>query len=225
MSYVWIRCINLDFYKQYNHHFSILGSIFLERLLWDITITDWLAAISYFIPALFSGIYIIRAKNIVAKNEIFSHQILWWSITLILILLGIYRFFDFHILVAEFGRNLSKHQQWYERRFTFQLIFVFFVGLFCMLLLCFSESKIPILWRCYRLTICSIIYLICLVIIGTTSYHPIDMVFNNSIMGIRISWILELIGIVFFVISLVINLHRNATKVVSFNNVSGTKYI
>ena len=197
----------------------------LISLLNDLKYTDWLSAIAYLIPALMSVIYTIRITDIVLPNETFYHKILWWSVTVILVLLSIYRLFDFQLFIADVGRRLALAENWYEQRFIFQLLFVVFIIVIGIIVLSLLESEMANLWRYYWLTICGVVYLTCFTIINTLSYHPIDILFNHYVIGIRISWMLEVAGIFIVVISIIINFNHLSKNTKIDNTVIAARYI
>lgn len=186
---------------------------FLDYISWqpkigDPTFMGWFTVFSYFLAAVICG---WLALNLIYKfkAEFIHRQLLfWWSLTLILILLGINKQLDLQSLFTDIGRALSKSQGWYDQRRSVQFWFVLFLGLFGLVFMMVAiRIVLNILRECW-LAVVGFIFLITFIFIRAVSFHHFDQVIDLRLSGIRMNWVLELSGIYCILISAILNLIR-----------------
>lgn len=205
--------------------FSKMWKFYLEQFIGRPTSLGWSIGAGYLIIVILCGLFLFRTVNMVPHDQISMHRILWRSIVVAMILLGILRLLDLQFRLADFGRAMAITQGWYEQRHTVQVLFIAGVGVAGLIMLFLTEWVMPNIWRHHKLTLCGIVFLIAYIVISAVSFHPIDQILNQKIGGAKVSSIFELSGVACIGISLFVNFLRLTKRMTTSGAVSGTRYI
>jgi hypothetical protein len=168
----------------------------------DPSIIGWLTVAAYFATSLLCAICGRRKEQNYSSPDSTAHHRLWWTIAIVLLLLGINKQLNLQSLITEVGRELAKQQGWYNQRRTFQVVFISiicFSGYLSILIV--WRFAIGGIWREYWLTIIGSVFLVSFIIIQAASLHDIDRFLSIDLLGLKMSWVLELGGIFFIGIS------------------------
>lgn len=121
--------------------------------------------------------------------------VFWWLLAAAMTFLAINKQLDLQTLLPVIGRQVAKEQGWYEDRHHVQQAFVIGVagvGLAILALVTFLfRSNV----RRSPLAPLGLVFLFLFVLIRASSFHKVDVVLSENVLGLRINWILELGGI------------------------------
>lgn len=120
---------------------------------------------------------------------------LWRGLLWLMVALGVNKQLDLQTALTEFGRVLAFEQGWYDQRRTVQYAFVLIVALLALaagsVLLAIARG----LPRPTKLAVAGVVVLFSFVAIRASSFHHIDQLLGTSMLGLRLNWVLELLGL------------------------------
>ncbi|MHC4588323.1 MAG: hypothetical protein ACYTAQ_03040, partial [Planctomycetota bacterium] len=108
---------------------------------------------------------------------------------------GLNKQIDLQSWLADVGRDMAKAQGWYEQRGRVQTIFVGAVAVSGLWVLAFLLDRTRDLLPRHALAFGGLVLLACFVILRTSSFHDVDRVLGWGVGGMKLSWVLELLGI------------------------------
>jgi hypothetical protein len=149
----------------------------------------WATVALYFASA-WACLRTARSKSIAPREATF-----WFVLALLLAGLGINKQLDLQTALTELGRWVAHSRGWYDRRREVQLVFG---ALVVLLALGFGALTSWLLWRSGRPTKVAILgcgLLTSFVVLRALSFHHFDEFIGWDLLGIRMSWLLEIGGI------------------------------
>ncbi len=165
----------------------------------DPTVWGWLTVIAYAATAVVA----LRAANVaqVSGRNWRTESVFWFSVTLMMIALGINKQLDLQSLLTEVARNLAKGAGWYDGRRTVQeaaigLLLVSAVGAVIASWFLLRRAGIEI-----KLASTSLCLVIAFVIVRAASFHHIDALIGSDLSVISWNVLLELPGILMTALS------------------------
>ncbi|MHC4966049.1 MAG: hypothetical protein ACYTGE_14200 [Planctomycetota bacterium] len=134
-----------------------------------------------------------RARD---RSAAYKASFLFWALLIALFLfLGLNKQIDLQSWLADVGRDMAKAQGWYEQRGRVQTIFVGAVAVSGLWVLAFLLDRTRDLLPRHALAFGGLVLLACFVILRTSSFHDVDRVLGWGVGGMKLSWVLELLGI------------------------------
>jgi len=121
--------------------------------------------------------------------------VFWWAMTLTLLFLGINKQLDLQTWLTELGRDLAKHDGWYERRHDIQVAFIGGMGLFFTLLAATVGLALKGYWRPYLRVWGGMALLMFFIVVRAASFHHVDQLLMSDMGGLRMNWVFELGGL------------------------------
>jgi len=170
---------------------EIIRSVPFQPGIGDPTFVGWLTVAAYFGTAALCGLVAVRGRG--------RARWLWWSLALLLVVLGINKQLDLQSWFTAVGRAISRAQGWYGLRRMLQFWFIVAVaGAFGALLL-LAVWILRAEMRRYWPALLGMSGLLGFVLVRAASFHHVDLLINRRVIGVRINWLLELgaIGLVF----------------------------
>lgn len=189
------------------------------------TIIETLIAIGYLIILILCVTIALRGNSAISSDRMLSHRIIFFSITIILLVMIFLRLLDINDYLTEEIRIVTRSEGWYGGRRTFQMFFVSGVIISGIISLILLERKLDIVWQYYSMTLYGIIFLISFMIINIVSYHPIDQLLQKELGDIRYNRIIESLNITWIIISLFGSYRRSHPKAKGLKVISGSRYI
>ena len=159
----------------------------------DPTLLGWVTVGLYFTTAWLSWRMIQKLRAIGRNDE---HEItIWRIIALLFLVLGINKQLDLQSAVTAIGRQIALHQGWYGRRETVQFAFIAAVVGICLAMLGYLLRRgLPSI-RSNWLAILGTASVLAYVLIRAASFHHVDRIIGQTILGARWNWVLEIGGI------------------------------
>ncbi len=172
----------------------------LSQIRWrpqigDPTMLGWLAVAAYAGAAALCLIAAFpRLKD--GRSKEASRQRRVWIISAgLMSFLCVNKQLDFHSLLTEMGRSLAIKEGWYDQRRIVQRWFVLAIAAAGIILLAILAWIIRSVLRERALLLLGLISLFTFTIIRAASFHHVQTLLGSEIVGIRLSWFLELGGI------------------------------
>ena len=157
------------------------------------TIIGWITVAAYLLASVISFHAANRAQLSGVRWRIDSH--FWFMMGLLLLVLGINKQLDLQSILTELARAAAKSGGWYEQRRDYQRLFIAtIVGttmLGAAILMVWSRR----LWRSQQVALLGTCFLLAFIVIRAASFHDVDLLLSQSVLGARWNSIFELLGI------------------------------
>lgn len=166
---------------------------FIHQLRWRPTIGDssvmgWITVGAYFLTA-------VTSFNAYKIEHSSKGQYFWLFMVLIMLFLGINKQLDLQSLLTDVGRFIAKSTDWYSSRRQIQRIFVVIIFIVSVITAGTIALKLGKEYKEYLLPLLGLSLLLGFIVIRAMSFHHVDSIIRQSILNIRINWVLELGGI------------------------------
>ncbi len=188
-----------------------MGATTTLALVGDPTIAGWVICIGYFVVA----IVCVRALRVAmigaqmaAKYEgeerrnrdrrhAYRASFLFWNLLIVLfIFLSLNKQVDMQTWVTDLGRRIAKAEGWYEQRAQIQTLFVLAIAVGGLagltVLLRLTRDLLPR----HVLAFFGLVLLAFFLLARASSFHDVEAALSFGVLGVRVSWLLELAGIV-----------------------------
>jgi hypothetical protein len=133
-----------------------------------------------------------------------SESLIWLSLAIGLLVLGLNKQLDLQTAFTETGRILARRQGWYEARRSFQLVFV---ALFAATTLLMSVGLLYLTRNASvaaRVAVFGMVVLLGFILIRGVSFHHVDEFLRSRLFELRANWIFEIGGILLILVSAVV---------------------
>ena len=167
-----------------------------HRIRWQLGLNDpsvigWLTVASYAVAAILAW----RAAQCArAAGRQFDRRF-WLVVCAAMVLLGINKQLDFHILLTDIGRAWAVDHGWYQQRRGFQKAFMLAVAAGAALVLAWggvaTRRKDPAI----RWALGGIVLTTGYILVRAASFHHTDVLMRTAIFGHRWNWAIEVAGI------------------------------
>jgi hypothetical protein len=132
----------------------------------------------------------LRPIGVAARSEV----LVCGTIATLFLVLGIFRELDFQPIVIGFGREMAQHQGWYGDRRVIQPVIIGVIGiafLIAAIVLMKLAWGLPLITR---LAVVGTLMLLTYIAVRMVSLHHVDVVAHQRLLGLRLSWIVEIGG-------------------------------
>jgi hypothetical protein len=178
----------------------------------DPNFMGWLITVAYFIVSGLCSVCAWRADTISPNDRSRHHGAFWWSLAVIMLLMGINKQLDLQCWFIIVVKKIALAQGWYSRRRIFQMWFIAGVAISGLILLMWLGWKFRRLWRQYGLALFGILLLITFVIFRAAPLNHVDKRPSWQPGPVLMNSILEISGIVLVGISALMNTIRRARQ-------------
>jgi len=130
-----------------------------------------------------------------------SEAQVWIAIAILFLVLGICRELDIQSAVTNYWRAIARQQGWYANRQTIQPEII---GVIASAFLIASIAVLVVIWgqpRITRLATAGTLLLLTYISIRAVSFHPVDVLAQKTVLGMRWSWIFEFAGILVVILA------------------------
>lgn len=167
----------------------------------------------HLIAALTCVIYSFKSHIYDNSNDILIHRLLWLTIALIMLLLGLNSQFSFIELLTQFGRKTVVSHNLYNSRAVIQnwLALTIFVAILTLFVSLKTFLRQTWLYHCFPLG-CFILILV-FNLIRALSLHEIDLLLKYNIFDHSLGSFLELLGASALILSLVLQFRFNSAGI------------
>ena len=177
----------------------------------DPTVAGWVIFSSYFAAAVLCA-RALRASWIGARmsveypgaerrartrrNAYRASLVFWIMLVTLFVFLGINKQIDMQTWVTDFGRRIAMSQGWYEQRGRVQTLFVLLVAIGGLTTLTILLKLTRELLPRHVLAFFGLILLAYYMLVRASSFHDLDAAMRIEIMAVRVSWMIEMGGII-----------------------------
>ncbi len=178
---------------------------FLSKIDWSPSIGDptwigWLTVLAYFTCGYKSYCVLLSSERIF-EPPIQRQKLLWLSITLVMILLGINKQLDLQSFFTAAARVVAKEYGWYAERRLYQTSFIVALSIFGLATITVMLGLYYKVRRMHGIAIVGLFALIIFILIRASSFHNIDSFLSSQILGVKMNGLLELSGIALVMIN------------------------
>jgi len=174
----------------------------------DPSAMGWLTVILYFCSAILSFKVATSAPIIFSAEINVKQKCFWMIVAFILLFLGINKQLDLQSLLTAIGKFYAHRDGWYEHRRNIQIFGIISILTLALIGMGIFALKMRAILKTNWLAIVGLVFLLAFVMIRATSFHHMDILINTTVFGIRMNWVLELLGL--FTIGLsALNIMRN----------------
>lgn len=177
----------------------------LSKIDWSPTIGDptwvgWLTVFAYFLCG-YKSYNVLRSSERIFKTPIQRQKLLWLSITLIMIFLGINKQLDLQSFFTASARVLAKEYGWYAERRLYQTSFIIALTILGLAAITAMLGLYYKVLRMHALAITGLFALIIFILIRASSFHNVDSFLSSRLLGLKMNGLLELSGIALVMIN------------------------
>lgn len=169
--------------------FEILRNVLWRPAIGDPSFAGWLTVFAYFLTAFLGLSY---RQRLAAAGRPRREHLIWLLVSVTLIFLGFNKQLDLQSLLTAVGREIAKTQGWYGGRRAVQLLFIGGLAAAGGL----SLISLAWLWRKairqHAVIFAGLAALLLFVLMRAVSFHTIDGVIQERVLGVRLNTILEL---------------------------------
>ncbi|MEJ2141390.1 MAG: hypothetical protein P8Y24_03380 [Gammaproteobacteria bacterium] len=184
----------------------------------DPTVMGWVTVAIYFAVALLCTWAAIRTsanKDNTVQGQDKALSFFWFSLSVLLILLGINKQFDLQSLLTQVGKDLAIAQGWYEKRRTVQFLFIIFIAASGVGVLALLVRKYWAMLDYIKITLIGCVILFIFILIRAMSFHHVDIFIHTKLAGIKMNWLFEIGGLSVIWIGALNYLRRIKTRSIS----------
>jgi len=156
----------------------------------DPTIAGWMATAIYIFTALLCLAYARCAE----PSRV--HRVFWWSLAAGLLVMGINKQLDLHVLLEAVGKELAKTHGWYTQRRRIQLWFVTGTATAGLIIMVFIGWIVRGISRQRCLAFCGIVLLMAFIIARAASMHHVFEILKLKLPGLWLLNVLQWGGII-----------------------------
>ncbi len=172
---------------------------FLSKIDWSPTIGDptwigWLTVTAYFICG-YKSYRVLRSSERIFEDPIQRQRLLWLSITLTMVFLGINKQLDLQSFFTAAARVLSKEYGWYAERRFYQTFFIAALGVLGLTAITVMLGFYYKVRHMHGIAIVGLLALIVFILIRASSFHYVDSLLSSQVWGFKMNALLELSGI------------------------------
>ena len=122
--------------------------------------------------------------------------VFWIMLSVLFVFLGINKQIDMQTWVTDVGRRIAMSQGWYEQRGRVQTLFVLLVAIGGLTTLTILLKLTRELLPRHVLAFFGLILLAYYMLVRASSFHDLDAAMRIEIMAVRVSWMIEMGGII-----------------------------
>lgn len=138
----------------------------------DSTVTGWLMTGAFIATVLLCCLYARCAES----HR--GHRVFWWSLAVGLLVLGINKQLDLHVLIEAVAIELAKRHGWYSQRRAIQMWFVTGLATISLALAVFTGWAMRGVWRQRWLPFCGIVIMLAFILARAASINHVCEILN-----------------------------------------------
>jgi len=157
------------------------------------TFVGWFTVFAYFLAAL--ACWKARAFAGGPSGLRRKERAFWTTLSVVLLLLCANKQLDLQTAFTEFMRAMAKRQGWYDVRFAYQKGFIAAMAIGAVIggWLCLRFTRdLP---RSVKTAGVGLVVIACFVLVRAASFHHIDRLLGQTVLLLKVNWLLELGGI------------------------------
>jgi threonine/homoserine/homoserine lactone efflux protein len=170
----------------------------------DPSFLGWFTVGAYLVAVALAVVCAVRAHR---QRAPIRDRAVWWTIAVVLLLLGINKQLDLQTWVTELARDLAIRQGWYGARRPVQVAFIATVLVLGLVSLALVIWALRSSWRAHLLGIAGLTLLVVFVVVRAASFHKIDELLSR-VPG----WVFELSGIGCLILHAARHLRRGSLR-------------
>lgn len=178
----------------------------------DPSVLGWATVLAYWVAAGVSGLCAWRADRIFGGKQVWEHRLVWGGLSAGLFFLGVNKQLDIQSWFTTIVKAVAYVQGWYALGQWAQTLFVGAIAVTTMFMAAFLIWRMRAAWRHYWLLLLGFLLLARFIVVRAASFYGVALPeLSQFTGGIRINWLLELVGTAIIILAAWLNLRRGRT--------------
>ncbi|MEZ4866510.1 MAG: hypothetical protein R3C14_34645 [Caldilineaceae bacterium] len=190
-----------------------LQSVHWQPGIGDPTLIGWLTVVAYLVAAGLCLLCAQRAEQIFPHQPPLRHRLIWGGLAIAMLLLGINKQLDLQSAFTDFVKALAYLQGWYTWGQRAQVLFILLLGAFslgCVLLLGWSIRQV---WQQYWVLLFGLLALARFIVVRAATFYGVALPeLSHFTGGLRVNWLLELVGALLIIVAAGLNLRQRRVQ-------------
>ncbi len=174
----------------------------------DPSVIGWVTVGAYFSAAALCWVCTRHPDDRLEPRYHPFYRQFWYSVALVLVLLGINKQLDLQSLLTVVGRSVVRSNGLNPHKRIIQALFLLILTISSLFAARLALLRFRWCYYAYRLTFWGLGFLLVFVLARASSFHHFDWFINVELAGIRVNWLLELGGIACIILSTTSHLRR-----------------
>jgi hypothetical protein len=169
-------------------------------------VIDGTTALVYLIAGVICGLVSVQSKIIFPSKTKF-HRVLWFAMAVGMVFFGINEVLDLQNQFTNTIKSIAMVQGWYAWGQQAQIIFIYSLAISALLVVTIIFWLVRENWHQYWLLLFGILIIVRFVIVRAATFYGVSIIsFSQFSGGIRMNWLLELLGAAIIVLGASLNL-------------------
>ncbi len=157
----------------------------------DPTFVGWLTVLVY-LAAAAATFRQVRGAGSQSANPPAGPNAFWIGLSVLLLALAVNKQLDLQSALTAAGRCLAQAQGWYEGRRAVQTVFIAMVGVTGLAAFAGAVAMVGKHARDLWVTLAGVALLLVFVVSRAAGFHHMDAFINNSVLGFKLNWVVEI---------------------------------
>ena len=175
----------------------------------DPTLFGWLTVLAYIVAAATCIACAWQAARLFNSDRVWQQRLIWSGLAIGLLFLGVNKQLDLQSWFTAIMKEMAYEQGWYEMGQRGQILFIALLGLASIGVLLVVSWQMRHEWRQSWLLLLGLVFLARFIIVRAASFYGVPLPelsqFTN---GLRITWLLEILGAGSIALSALLHLRR-----------------
>jgi len=179
----------------------------------DPTFLGWLTTAVYLVTAVLCLFCALSVKRLYPGSDPRPHALIWGGLSFLLFFLGLNKELDLQTWFTSTVKRIAWEQGWYAYGQRAQVLFLLafaVVGFVVVVVVAWSVRRY---WRSYIFLLLGVVAILRFIAVRIATFYGIQIPeLSRYTGGIRINWLLELIGLLLIAAAALLNLRRRVAR-------------
>jgi hypothetical protein len=153
------------------------------------------------------------ARRIFGEQNSSMHQLLWGGLAAVMLFLGLNKQLDLQSWFTAVVKAVAWEQGWYKYGQMLQVWFIVVLGLASLVLVITLAWLVRSAWRQYWILLFGLLILMRFILVRAASFYGVALPELSRLSGgMRINWLLELLGIAVIIYAAGLSLRQSTKK-------------
>ncbi len=177
----------------------------------DPTFLGWLTTAVYLVTAVLCLLCARSVKRIFPDGDPRPHALIWGGLAFLLFFLGLNKELDLQTWFTSTIKGIAWEQGWYAYGQRAQVLFLLVFALIGLVSVAVIGWSVRRYWRSYIFLLLGLLAILRFVGVRIASFYGIYLPeLSRFTGGLRINWLLELIGVLLIAVAALLNLRRRS---------------
>jgi len=179
----------------------------------DPTFLGWLTTVVYLLTAVLCLFCAASVRRIYPGSDPRPHMLVWGGLGFLLLFLGFNKELDLQTSFTSTIKGIAWEQGWYAYGQRAQVLFLLAFAVVGLVVVAIIAWSIRRYWRSYLFLLLGMVAIFRFIAVRIASFYGIYLPeLSRFTGGVRINWLLELIGVLLIAVAALFNLRRRADR-------------